>query len=77
MAIYFPTAVEYKAETSVSIRRLEVNHINFIPLTGTNRLSMTHTLNGNPQNKIWGYNVGKIFLKIYLLQIYNLLHSLQ
>jgi hypothetical protein len=35
MAIYFPTAVEYKAETSVSIRRLEVK-LN-IYFTDTNR----------------------------------------
>jgi len=34
MAIIFPAAVEYKAESSVSIRRLEVKYmVNYSPIS--------------------------------------------
>jgi len=46
MAVHFPTAVEYKAESSVSIKRLEVNviHISFLGY----KISTLHTVSDNP-----------------------------
>jgi hypothetical protein len=52
MAIYFPTAVEYKAESSVSIRRLEVRLYSYLSISLILTDYQWSTANGNPEENI-------------------------